>query len=339
MMDIRKLATVATVVAATVPAFTGTALASPGTQGVAGVRAAIHHGTLVVRGNEQGNRIALRLKAGDASVIQVDVGDDNSAELSFDRADVAAIQLQGGAGPDALRIDDSNGSVTSDIPTTISGGAGDDRLTGGLGNETFRGGPGNDNVSGGKGADTADLGSGDDSFRWDPGDGSDVIEGQDGTDTMLFVGAAAGETVNLSANGQRLTFFRQPANITMDTRGVEIVDFRALGGPDNVTVGDLSGTDVTQTNIDLAPSFGVTGGDGIADNVVVNGTEGNDSISLTGANSEVDVTGLASAVSIKNADALDDSLSVNTLGGNDNVFSDGGIAALLNLFVDGVPTA
>lgn len=337
-MDIRKLATVATAVAATIPAFSGTALASAGNQRVDGVRAAIHHGTLVVRGNEQGNQIALRLKAGDAGVIQVDVGDDNSAELSFDRADVAAIELQGGAGPDALRIDDSNGSVTSDIPTTISGGAGDDRLSGGLGNETFRGGPGNDNVSGGRGADTANLGAGDDSFRWDPGEGSDVIEGEDGTDTMLFVGAAAGETVDLSANGQRLTFFRQPGNVTMDTRGVEIVDFRALGGPDNVTVGDLSGTDVQQTNIDLAPSFGATAPDLIADNVVVNGTEGDDDITLTGSSSEVDVTGLATAVSIKNADALDDSLSVNTLGGNDNVFSNGGVAAFLKLFVDGVPT-
>ena len=43
------------------------------------------------------------------------------------------------------------------------------------------------------------------------------------------------------------------ANITMDTAGVERVDFNALGGADLVTVNDLSGTDVTSVNVDLAP--------------------------------------------------------------------------------------
>lgn len=338
MMDIRKLAAVVTVAAATVPAFTGTALASAGNQRVDGVRAAIHHGTLDVRGNDAGNRIALRLKADDPSVIQVDVGDDNSAELSFDRADVDSIDLRGGAGGDALRIDDSNGSFTNTIPTTISGGDGSDRLTGGLGNETFRGGDGNDDVSGGRGADTAYLGDGDDSFSWLPGEGSDVIEGQDGSDTMLFVGAGIGDTVDISANGHRVTFFRQPGTVTMDTRGVEIVDFRALGGPDSVTVGDLSGTDVQQTNIDLAPSLGGTTSDGVGDSVVVNGTEGDDNIAVNGSGSQVDVTGLATAVSVKHPDASNpaDTLAVNTLGGNDSVFTSG-VAGLLQLLVDGAP--
>jgi hypothetical protein len=156
---------------------------------------------------------------------------------------------------------------------------------------------------------------------------------------MLFIGAAGGETVNISANGDRLTFFRQPANITMDTHGVEIVDFDALGGSDNVTVGDLSGTDVRQTNIDLAPGIGVASPDLVADNVVVNGTEGDDNITVANSGSTVDVTGLATAVAVEHPDALDDSLSVNTLGGNDNVFTGGVGSQLLNLFVDGVPTA
>src|SRR5439155_8418352 len=104
--------------------------------------------------------------------------------------------------------------------------------------------------------------SGDDTFVWDPGDGSDTIEGQDGTDTMVFNGADVPERVALSANGNRLTFLRDPGNVTMDTAGVERVDFNALGGADVVSVGDLSGTDVRDGNSnrpnssDVASTYG-----------------------------------------------------------------------------------
>ena len=83
------------------------------------------------------------------------------------------------------------------------------------------------------------------------GDGGDTINGDDGRDTMVFNGAAASETVDLSANGNRLRFFRQPANITMDTGGVEFVTFNALGGADNVTVNNLITSKVS------GPGFGL----------------------------------------------------------------------------------
>jgi hypothetical protein len=303
-------------------------------QSADGVHAAIKHGTLEVRGDDQTNVVALRLKAGDAATIQVDVGNDGSADFSFARTAVEAIDVKVGDGNDVVRIDDANGSFTDTIPTTLSGGDGDDSLTGGLGAETFRGGDGNDRVIGGKGADTAYLGDGDDSFRWDPGDGSDVIEGQDGTDEMAFNGAAAGETVNMSANGDRLTFFRQPANITMDTRGVEVVDFNALGGADHVTIGDLSGTDVTRTNIDLASSLGGSAADGLIDTVAVAGTNGDDHIAVNGNGSGAAVSGLPGTVSVTHADSTD-VLSVDTLGGNDDV-AVSGVTNLIQLLVDGV---
>ena len=229
-----------------------------------------------------------------------------------------------GDGNDSARIDDSNGAFTgTSRPTTIAGGDGNDSLQGGqtqvaAENETFKGGDGNDTVDGGKGNDTAYLGDGNDTFRWDNGEGCDVIEGQDGTDTMLFNGAAVAENVTMSANGGRLTFFRVQGNVTMDTDGVEIVDDNALGGADSVTVNDLTGTDVTQTNIDLAGAFGGTAADGAVDNVVVNGTNGDDNINIQGNGSGADVTGLATAVSVKHADPTD-TLSVNTLAGADNV--------------------
>jgi Ca2+-binding RTX toxin-like protein len=320
------------------------ALAFPGASSahgkkVDGVEAAVKHRTLNVTGSHNGDAVALRLEAADPSRIQVDVGDDGSADFSFARAGVSAITVRGGKGSDSIRVDDANGAFTDSIPTTIAGGKGDDSLQGGqlqvaAQNETFRGGRGNDLVDGGKGNDTAYLGDGHDTFRWDNGEGSDVIEGQRGTDTMVFNGAAIAENVTLTANGGRLTFFRVQGNVTMDTDGVEIVDNNALGGADSITVNDLTGTGVTQTNLDLAGALGGTTGDGVVDNVVVNATNGDDNLNINGNGSGADVTGLATAVSVTHADPTD-TLSVNTLAGTDHVTTTG-VAGLIQVLVDGV---
>ena len=100
------------------------------------------------------------------------------------------------------------------------------------------------------------MGTGDDTFVWDPGDGSDTIEGQTGSDTMRFNGAGVAENIDIAANGTRLRFFRDIANITMDTNDVETVAFNALGGADTINVNDLTGTDVTNVRIDLAGTPG-----------------------------------------------------------------------------------
>ena len=143
---------------------------------------------------------------------------------------------------------------------TLDGGAGDDTILGSQGADTILGGDGNDFIFGDNGNDVAFMGAGDDVFQWDPGDGNDTIEGQDGFDTMLFFGSNVSENINILANGGRALFTRDVANVTMDLDGVESIDFRALGGADNIVVGDLSGTDVTEVSIDLRGPNG--GGDG-----------------------------------------------------------------------------
>ena len=195
-------------------------------------RPTLRHGVLSVEGTNAADSITLRLKAGDPSTLQVDVGDNGSADFNFARARINAITLDAGRGNDLVRIDESNGVFTDTIRTTLDGGPGDDTLSGGSGAETLLGGDGNDRIDGNKGNDLALMGAGDDTFVWDPGDGSDTVEGQDGNDAMLFNGAAGAEHVDLSANGSRLRFFRDAGNITMDTAGVEQVDFNALGGAD-----------------------------------------------------------------------------------------------------------
>ena len=109
---------------------------------------------------------------------------------------------------------------------------------------------------GGRGNDTALLGDGNDTFTWNPGDGSDTVEGQAGTDTLVFNGANADEKIDISANGSRVLLTRDVGTIIMDVDGTETIDVNASGGADNITVNDLTGTDVKQVAIDLGGGGG-----------------------------------------------------------------------------------
>src|SRR5690348_15287774 len=51
----------------------------------------LRHGLLAVLGTDGNDKIALRLKKGDPDVIEVDVGDDGSADFSFMRRKISAI--------------------------------------------------------------------------------------------------------------------------------------------------------------------------------------------------------------------------------------------------------
>jgi Ca2+-binding RTX toxin-like protein len=296
--------------------------------------ARLDRGTLLVRGTPASDSITLRLAPGDSTVVQVDIGDDGSTDFSFPRAEIEQISVEGRRGGDSLRIDDANGVFTDTIPTRIDGGPGNDTISGGAGAEALIGGSGNDRIDGNGGNDTSDLGPGDDTFVWDPGDGSDSIEGGLGTDAMVFNGAAASETVDLSANGSRLRFFRAPANITMDTHGVEQVDFNALGGADAITVNELTGTDVEKVDLDLAGALGGTTGDGQTDSVTVNGTNGNDSITAAGDSSGVTVSGLSTQVAIQHQEPAD-KLFVAGLGGDDSISATGLAAGAITESIDG----
>jgi len=299
-------------------------------------RPTLAHGELKIKGTQANDKIALRLKAGEPNVLQVDLDDDGTAEFEFNRAAVKTIAVRARGGDDVVRIDEVNGTFTNAIPTTIDGGRGNDNLAGGTGAEKLLGGKGDDSVDGNRGDDAAVLGPGDDTFVWDPGDGSDTIEGESGIDTMLFNGANAAEQVTLTANGNRLTFFRDPVAITMDTAGVEIVDFRALGGADTVTVNDLTGTDVTDVSVDLAGTPNGATGDGAIDRVIVNATNGVDTIDVSGDAAGLKVVGLAATTRILHQEPASDRLEINTLDGADTVTSAGLAAGAVRFFLDGI---
>ncbi len=246
------------------------------------------------------------------------------------------------AANDTLVINGLGGNDTIDASTlpagvinlTIDGGDGNDTITGSDGADTLIGGAGNDVITGGRGNDIALLGDGNDQFIWNPGDGSDTVEGQAGTDTLVFNGSNAPEKIDISANGSRVSLFRDVGNVTMDLNGVEHIQLNAAGGADTVTVNDLTGTDVTQIAIDLAAT-GTTSGDGQPDNVIVNGTAGDDAIKIASSGGAVTVSGLAAQVTIAHAEGANDTLTVNGLGGNDTIDASALKAGQINLVING----
>ena len=303
---------------------------------------------LKITGDDRANTIVITRDA--RGKILVDGG---AVKIRGGRATVAntrLIQIVGQGGNDSLSLNEIHGRLPN---ANISGGSGNDTITGGSGNDTLSGGPGNDTlnggdgndvlqggdgndfIDGGKGSDAVSLGAGDDTFVWNPGDGSDTVDGGTGLDTMLFNGANVNEQFNVSANGARVRFTRDVANIVMDLSGIEVANVNTLGGADTMTVNDLSGTDLTQLNLDLANPPGSGVGDGQADAVIVNGNNGADSVTVSGDASGVSVVGLFTQVNIKGTESANDRLSVNTLGGDDALDASGLLSGAISFVADG----
>ncbi|HKH31608.1 MAG TPA: hypothetical protein VKA45_11180, partial [Gaiellaceae bacterium] len=290
------------------------------------VKGHVKHKVLTVIGTARGETIVLRLKAGKPNRLQVDVGNNGSAEWELNRNRFNRIDVFALGGNDRVLIDEANGVFTDTEATSLSGDAGNDELRGGTGPERFFGGADNDAVDGNRGNDLAYLGAGDDSFTWDPGDGSDVVEGQSGSDTMLFNGSSGAERFEASANGPRVRFTRDLGNIVMNLDDIERISTQALGGADTAVVNDMSGTDLKTAEFDLEAAIGGSAGDGAPDTVTVNGTNANDAITVAANAGAVDVTGLPAAVKIEHPEAANDSLLVETLAGNDTVNGGIGVA-------------
>jgi hypothetical protein len=118
----------------------------------------------------------------------------------------------------------------------------------------------------------------------------------------------------------------------MDTDGVERVSIRALGGSDAITVNDLAGTDVKTVDVDLDAIGG--GGDTQADAVTVGGTDGRDVVQVTRSGSQVSMTGLPTETRIVGSEPTNDTLTVQTLGGNDDVTNAPDVSDLIATVVD-----
>jgi Ca2+-binding RTX toxin-like protein len=250
----------------------------------------------------------------------------NPAPFAIDIGTSEKLTLNANGGDDSYS---ASGNLAALIQITVDGGAGNDTLLGSNGNDRMMGGDGNDFVDGNQGDDTALLGAGDDAFQWDPGDASDIVEGQDGTDTMQFNGNGVNERMNVSANGQRVRFTRDVASIVMDLNDLESIVARPLGGADDLVVDDLSGTDVTNVQVDMGGDDG-----GALDNVVVNATNADDAVTVTAAGANAQVAGVAALVSASGA-SVNDRLTVHGVGGSDVIDASAAAAGSIALTLDG----
>ena len=89
-------------------------------------------------------------------------------------------------------------------------------------------------------------------------------------------------------------------------------------------------------NVDLAGTLGGATGDGQADSVVVNATNGDDSIDVSGDANVVKVSGLAPTIKILHPEVANDRLEIDTLAGTDTVNTLGLAPGAIQFFVDGV---
>jgi Ca2+-binding RTX toxin-like protein len=266
--------------------------------------------TVIVNGTDGNDNINIFGTGNSVSVVGLAaVVNINNAEGSSDRLVINS--LGGNDGVTASTL------VSGIIKLFVDGGEGNDSILGSQGADTLFGGDGDDFIDGQQGDDLIDLGAGNDKFQWDPGDGSDIVEGQAGVDLMLFFGSNANENFDISAAGGRVRFFRDVGNITMDLNDVETFEVRTLDGVDNIVVGDLTGSDVTRIDLDLRGSGGT--GDGQSDTVTVNGTQGSDVFGVAGDIGGVNIFGLSSIVNIFHQESAIDRLTLNGLGGDDNI--------------------
>ena len=148
------------------------------------------------------------------------------------------------------------GDVNRDV---IFGGAGNDNLVGGSGNDLLDGGLDNDTLNGGAGADTLVGGAGINTYVFNTNDvavGETVTFTSDATDTFSVVTST--DFSNLNGGTAPLT-------------GLDAINI-ASGQTATFNLAQLSGLTLTVNGV----------ADGVAETLVINGTTGSDTISLSG---------------------------------------------------------
>ena len=305
--------------------------------------ASVTNNTLTITGTDDADSVQLRNDAV-AGALTVDFG--NGTSQAFDRTTFSAVFVELGRGDDTFAV--TAGGQFADRALTVDGGPGSDTIGGSFGNDvllgdvgddTIRGSDGNDliisdagndDVDGERGTDTEILGAGRDVARWLPGEGSDIVDGGPDRDALVFVGANAAEHFALSANGSRAVLTRDLGAVRMDLDGVEETDVAALAGADIISVGDLTGTAVDETNIDLASQGSA---DGQLDTVTLDGTPRGDHVHVRANQSGIEAKGLPSTTSIAGSDPTD-VLAIRTADGNDKVDLAEDAATLVTVAVD-----
>lgn len=209
------------------------------------------------------------------------IGDNNDNQLV---GTLAADRIFGLGGADLIQArggnDKANGGDGDDI---VSGGGGNDTLRGGEGDDILKGGGGNDRMIGDGGFDIMVGGDGNDRMIWNPGDGNDIMRGGAGRDVAISNGGDGNEIYTLKQAGARALLDRvDPAPFNLDIRKTEVIRLNGRGGDDDLTIEDLSNTDVARVVFNGGTGDDNLDASGTNVRVVANGGTGDDN--LTGGN-------------------------------------------------------
>jgi uncharacterized delta-60 repeat protein len=231
------------------------------------VSASLSGGTLNVSGTPGNDTIVFSIAGGKISI--------SGVSQQFDAAAVKGVRVTGLAGND--RIDLS----ALAIPSTVTGGDGDDvligskandYLDGGNANDVLNGGEGNDVLLGGSGADNLEGGRGNDSL--DGGVGPDRLSGGDGIDTADYHTRTAGVFLSLdNAANDGENGGREGDNLIAN---LEVI----LGGSGNDSIVGAAGA---ETVFGGAGDDTIRGGDG---NDYLSGGAGRDMLFGDGGNDQ-----------------------------------------------------
>ena len=244
--------------------------APPAQAATASVTVTLNGSLLTITGDPVANSLTVGRTAAGAITLNGTVVLGGTATT----ANVLDIVMDGGAGNDTLRLDETNGAMPriefhggdgndqlfgGSKADSLLGGPGGDTLVGNSGDDNLVGDAGNDKAIGGPGDDTVSLGADSDQFTWNPGDGNDLhVDGDTGTDTLLFNGSDAGETVNVGpvpgdASRARVERFTSsdPTRRGVNFSGFELLKTIMAGGTDLVNVADhdLPGLNVLRVGL------------------------------------------------------------------------------------------
>lgn len=213
--------------------------------------------------------------------------------------------ITGTAGADRILANGGN--------DTVNAGAGDDFVDGGAGNDTINGAAGNDTLQGGTGNDLIDAGAGDDTITWNGGAvlGPIVLAANDGLDVVRGgTEGPVGDTMVVNGTlGQAETFriYTTAAwgalpgnNVATLSPGTEIVITRTVGLATTI-IAQLQ--EIEEIRVGTAtvsapnPPTNAGAGDSVflignftgtslnLNTVTIDGTEGNDTVDISGLTS------------------------------------------------------
>ena len=135
-----------------------------------------------------------------------------------------------------------------------------------------------------------------------------------------------------SSNGGRLLFTRNVGNIVMDTDDVEVLTLNALGGTDTVTRNNLDATDVQSVNVNLGVSGAATARRTRSSSTAPSART---PCCCPASAGSVTMTGDDAHVAITNAEAANDTLTLNTSNGDDIVNASGLASTSVDLTING----